>query len=57
MSALQAAVDARRELLRVAKQILAHDATPEALDLPARDLTAAVDELPERHQPEGWAER
>ena len=57
MSALQAAVNARRELLQVAKAVLAHDATPEALDLPARDLTAAVDELPERHQPEGWAER
>ena len=57
MSALQAAVDARRELLRVAKEVLAHDATPEALDIPARDLTAAVDYLPERHQPEGWAER
>ena len=54
MSALQAAVDARRELLRVAKSVLAHDATPEALDIPARDLTAAVGDLPERHQPEGW---
>ena len=54
MSALQAAVNARRELLQVAKAVLAHDAVPEALDLPARDLTAAVDELPERHQPEGW---
>ena len=55
MSALQAAVNARRELLQVAKAVLAHDATPEALDIPARDLTAAVDELPPRHQPEGWA--
>lgn len=54
MSALQAAVNARRELLRVAREVLAHDATPEALDLPARDLAAAVDELPPRHQPEGW---
>lgn len=57
MSALQAAVDARRELMRIATLVMAHELTPEALDRPARNLAAAVDELPPRHQPEGWDEQ
>jgi hypothetical protein len=57
LSPLETAVRARRELLRIATSVLAHDLTPEALDRPARDLAAAVDDLPERHQPDGWAGR
>lgn len=68
MSRRPTVYEARQNLLRAALNILADeralaDASPpvarmrqhdDALAIAARDLTAAIDELPPRDRPKGW---